>query len=236
MRRSAVLAYALLAVTQSHGATAHITLSNGAISFVGEDGRRRELPVGYKCADLWVSPDESVFAFIAIEKALPPTAQEIEPFIEESSIYIARRSDQFRPVRLNIGSVQISGKSWKVVRQPSVSPDLKTVYFLVPYTMTAWKLLGASLAGNLRHTVGDAMTYCVVWGGKDSGDLLMMTRHDPTPTQPAPGVTYPCYLREISGRQSLIVDGVAQECWDFDAFSARWSREHGGVCRPTDGN
>jgi hypothetical protein len=227
---------ALLAVTQSRGETPRITLSNGTVSFVDEDGRRRALRVGHKCADLWVAPDESVFAFIAIEKALPPTAQEIEPFIEESSIYIARRSDHFRPVRLDLGSVQINGKSWKVVRQPSVSPDLKRVYFLVPYTMTDWKLVSASPAANLRSIIGDAMTYCVVWGGKDSGDLLMMTRRDPTPSQPAPGVTYPCYLSARSGGRSMIVDGVTQECWDFGAFSARWSREHGGVCRPTDAN
>jgi hypothetical protein len=77
------------------------TLSNGIVTYE-ENGRRKEIQVGKKCADLWVSPDESVVAFIAIHKSKPATPQEIEPFIQESSIYIARKSDHFKPVHLAV--------------------------------------------------------------------------------------------------------------------------------------
>lgn len=230
--RLTALAFALLVVLPARAEGIRPVLSDGVVSFVAEDGQRREIRVGKRCADLWVSADESIVAFIAIDKAQPATAQEIGPFIEESSIYIARRSDHFKAVRLPLKSLLVDGQPWRVVREPSVSPDLKTVYFLIPYTMTTWKLMSTSLPSSRRNIIGDAMTYCVIWGGGHSGDLLMMRRRDSDPRDPVPGVKYPCYLRAPSGEESMIVDGVRRECWDFDDFAIGWSRQQGGTCQP----
>jgi hypothetical protein len=89
------------------------------------------------------------------------------------------------------------------------------------------------LPSNTRNIIGDSMTYCVIWGGEYSGDLLMMKRRDSDPRDPVPGVKYPCYLRTRSGEESLIADGLARECWDFDNFALGWSQRHGGACQPT---
>jgi hypothetical protein len=72
------------------------------VTYTAEDGRKKTIQVGMKCVDLWVAPDESVIAFVAVERERPPQTQEMEPLIEESSIYIARRSDHFRPVHVNV--------------------------------------------------------------------------------------------------------------------------------------
>jgi hypothetical protein len=222
---------AFLVALESHGEAVRPTLSNGVVSYVAEAGQRRQIQVGKKCADLWVAPDESVIAFIAIDKAQPATANEIEPFIEESSIYIARKSDHFKPVHLVV-RVAIDRRTWKVVRQPSVSPDLKTVYFSVPFTMTSWKLLSTSLPAHSYTTIGNADSYCVIWGGEHSGELLMEIRREADPTDPKPGVSYPCYLRTKSGALTKVAD--EGQCWGFGDFAVQWSRDHGGTCQPAD--
>jgi hypothetical protein len=213
--------------TQVWGEAVRPSLSKGVVTYE-EDGQRKEIRVGKKCADLWVSPDESVIAFIGIEKAQPATADEIEPFIEESSIYIARQADHFKPVHIAV-RVEISGRTWKVVREPKLSPDRSTVYFFVPNTMTTWKLMRTTVAAGPYAMIADATDYCVMWGGDHSGSLVLLSRRDPEPTanNPAPGVSYPCYVRSESGKQTKLAD----ECFrDFDELARRWSREHGGTC------
>jgi hypothetical protein len=203
------------------------TLSNGVVTYE-ENGRRKEIQVGRKCTDLWVSPDESVVAFIAIHKSKPATPQEIEPFIQESSIYIARKSDHFKPVHLVV-KVELDGRSWKVVREPKLAPDHETVYFFVPNTMTTSKLMSTKLPARSYEALADATEYCVVWGGDHPGELILLARHDPEPTDddPAPGVSYPCYVRSQSGSRVKL----AEECFaEFDQLSSRWSHEHGGTC------
>jgi len=209
----------------------HASLSRGVISYVAEDGKRQQIDVRRPCADLWVSPDGRVITFIAIEKSEPPTPAEPEPFIKESSVYIARASDHFKPVAVGLKPVLIDGNLWTVFRNPSLSPDLQTVYFLVPYTATTWKLMRRALSGGIEKPVEDAMAYCVIWGGEHSGDLLTSNRQDSISGRPATGVTYPCYLSGRSGEHTMVADGVLQDCWAFDDFSTRWSREHGGACR-----
>jgi hypothetical protein len=186
--------------------------------------------VGKKCADLWVSPDGGAFAFISIEKAQPATANEAEPFIEESAIYIARRADHFVPVHVVVRPV-VDGRTWKVVRQPSLSPDLNTVYFSVPYTMTSWKLLSSSLSAGSYRILDDADSYCVVWGGEHSGQLLMQKRHEADPNGPS-GVTYPCYLRSKSGVLAKVAN--EDQCRSFSEFATQWSRDRGATCHPAD--
>ena len=231
MRRRLLVPIGLLLVTvQGRGDSVRPTLENGVVTYTASDGRRQEMQVGKKCTDLWVSPDESVLSFIAIEKAKPAAAHEVEPFIEQSSIYVARKSDHFRPVHLVI-KTSIGGRAWRVVRAPKVSPDLGTVYFFVPNTMTTWRLISTSLPRGPYEMIGDGTDYCVIWGGDHSGDLIILTRHDPnpTPSDPAPGVTYPCYLRDqSSGARTKLAD----ECFEsFDKLAIGWGREHGGSCR-----
>lgn len=173
-----------------------------------------------------MAPDDSIVAFVSIDKAQPATANGSEPFIEESSIYVARKSDRFKPVRL-VENVVIDGRTWRVVRQPSLSPDLKTVYFSVPFTMTTWKLLSMPLSGHSYTTIGNADSYCAIWGGEYSGGLLMQIRREANS-----GVSYPCYLRSKSGALEKAAD--EDQCWGFGDFAARWSREHGGNCKPAE--
>jgi hypothetical protein len=219
---------AVLAGAQTRVGNGRPTLSKGTISYLAVNGQRAEIRVGKKCLDLWVSPDESMIAFIAVEKSLFHTENEEEPFIEQSSIYIARRSDHFTPVRIPLKGVVIDGRSWTVFRAPSVSPNLKTVYFSVPNTMTTWRLMSVPLHGEAYGMFGDEVSYCVVWGGKHSGDLLTLERD-----QGAVGPTYGCYLRDQSGSRTLVAN--EQECIGFDDFAVRWSKEQGGACTTMDG-
>jgi hypothetical protein len=147
------------------------SLMNGTIKYVDESGASRRIEVGAKCVDLWVSPDESLISFIAITKERLPVRSprlpyEEKPFIEESNIYIARRADQFNPVRLPVPPPIIAGRSWSVIRHPIVSPDQKMVFFDVPYTMTTSKLFRLNLQSGVSEMVGDATNYCVIWNGK----------------------------------------------------------------------
>lgn len=225
--RVAISVCAWVIAIQSHAQTLGPTLSNGVITYVAESGQRKEIRVGKECSDLWISPDESLIAFVVIQKGRRPKAsfEHDDPFIEESSIYLARRSDHYNPVRLDLKPILIDGRQWKVVRQPSVSPDLDTVYFSVPYTMTTWKLMSASIRTGKVSTICDADDYCVVWGGEHSGELLMRARREEEE-----GAIYPFILRNRSG---VLVRFENEHGW-FGEFAARWSRDHGGTCRVGD--
>jgi hypothetical protein len=226
----AVPALAFIFGALTWGQSGRPRLSKGVIGYIGENGQREIVDVGKPCSDLWVAPDGNSIAFIAIEKARPPaTPFDQEPLIEESAIYFARRADHYRAVRVDFKSVSIDGNEWRVFRQPSLSPDLHTVYFLVPYTMTTWRLMSRPLPTGQNKTVSDAMTYCVVWGGGHSGDVLIMVREEPT-VHPPIGVIYPCYVSAPSGSRVMLADGISQDCWEFGDFAARWSRANGGAC------
>jgi hypothetical protein len=54
-------------VSLAQSASIQATLDNGVIHYTAADGQRKAINVGTKCADLWVAPDESVIAFVAIE-------------------------------------------------------------------------------------------------------------------------------------------------------------------------
>jgi hypothetical protein len=194
---------------------------------VSADGHRKEILVGgKKCADLWVAPDESVIAFITIDnRSEPPDDTDWDPSIQ-SSIYIARLSDGFKPLRVALQPIHFRGRRWTFVRDPSVSPDFKTVYFAIPYTMQEWRLVSSTLPNGSPTMIGDVNAYCVLWGGMHSGELLTQKR-DYGPT----GVAYNCYLRSKSGQRAMVAED--RECGAFDVFAVRWSAEHGGACRVT---
>lgn len=215
----------LLLAAGTWGESSRPSLTNGVISYRAGDGRRRDIQIGRRCADLWVAPDGSVIAFIAIEKAFPGTGNGPEPFIEESSVYVAWKADGFRPVRIDLKRIVLNGMSWKIVRSPSVSPDGKMLYFSVPFTMKDSKLFSVSLPNGDNRPLTDEVSYCVVWGGRYAGDLLLL-RDIYVPVNQGLG----CFLRDNAGAQTRIEDF---DCVGFNEFAARWSREQGGTCTET---
>jgi hypothetical protein len=204
------------------------TIANGVITYPIGAGKRAAVKIEEKCADLWVSPGADTIAFISMDKTMPPSVIEAEPFIEESTIFLARKSDQYVPRRVDLGPIRIDGRDWRVVREPSLSPDGKTLHFMVPFTMTTWKLMSKSLPAGPVRPVTNAAAYCVIWGGEQTGKILMMKRRMPDSARLVAGVTYPCYLRDGQGLERLVAGD--KECWAFQDFAPRWSREHGGAC------
>ncbi|HKV81634.1 MAG TPA: hypothetical protein VJP02_26035, partial [Candidatus Sulfotelmatobacter sp.] len=136
-----LVAVALLTdLTIARAQSASFRLVGGVVTYSSSDGKERQIAVGKPCADLWTDPDENVVAFIAVEKQRPAWGGAPEPYIEQSSVFVARRSDGFRPTRIGI-DIEIDGLRWKVAREPRVSPDYSTLYFFVPDTMTSWALV-----------------------------------------------------------------------------------------------
>lgn len=204
-------------------------LIDGVVSFAPDGGDRRTINVGKRCTDLWVSPDQTVLAFIGVDKETVPAPNPLlssveEPQIEESSIYVARRSTGLIPVRLSIGPIAIEERSWLVLREPSVAPDGTDVFFSVPYSETSSKVFRFSLNSGALAAIADATAYCVVWGGDYSGYLLLEQRY--LPPDGDKGVIYQGWLRAPSGATTRIaadLDGI-------DAFEEHWSAQHGGAC------
>jgi len=219
----ALVASATLAPSQVRPPEARPTIVDGAVTYTAEDGRRRTIDVGAKCRDLWVAPDESAIAFVAIED------QRASGYIERSAVFVALRSDHYRPVRLPV-TVVIAGQTWRVASAPEVSPDLKSVYFLAPYEAVGYILVKEPLNGGASHVIGgDLSNYCVVWGGPRAGDLAMLTRREPDPNLVGDTVTYPCEVRSPDGGSTKLDSG---DCWaKFSAVVAEWSARHGGACR-----
>jgi hypothetical protein len=156
----------------SQCAPAEPRLDDGVVTYSDARGERRMIDVGRRCADLWVAPDESVIAFIAIDASDdtgPDPIGDGLPFILASSIYVARRADGFAPVRVHQDPVLIYGRTWTVFRAPRVSQDLGTVYFSVPTSITSGTLLSVQVSTGQDTTLGPATSYCVAWGGRGEG-------------------------------------------------------------------
>src|SRR5258708_4431597 len=73
----------------------HPTLVDGVITYAGEDGMPRQIEIGKRCADLWVAPDKSAFAFIAIDRF--GGWEDSGETVAASTLYIARRADHYAP-------------------------------------------------------------------------------------------------------------------------------------------
>lgn len=114
IQRAVILTCLWFTAIQGHGERTIPALSNGVISYVAEDGQQKTIRVGKKCSDLWISPDENIIAFIAIEKEEPPWDGEIGPFITQSNIYVGWKKDHFKPVRINLKPILVDGRYWKV--------------------------------------------------------------------------------------------------------------------------
>ena len=106
------------------------TLTDGVISYGGSGAERKMIDVGRRCTDLWLAPDASVIAFIAIEQA---DATREDPdgggsLILRSSVYFARRAEDFAPIRVELGAVTVDGRNWDIFRHPRLSPDARVVF------------------------------------------------------------------------------------------------------------
>ena len=177
MRTRVLLGALLLAphcLAQDHPSP---TLQNGVISYTAKDGKRVPLRVGFSCSDLWVAPGGGAIAFIAVKEEKPPGPNEIAPFIERSDVYIAMRRQNFQPARI-AASPSIDGVVWNVAREPKLSPDMQSIYFLVPNYMTSFQLTRKPLGENSYERIADVQDYCVVWGGPHSGDLILLVPKD----------------------------------------------------------
>jgi hypothetical protein len=201
------------------------SLDKGVIHITSRSGDRGEIQIGKRCSDLWVAPDESVIAFIGIERVIPGTEDDASPAISESSVYVAREVDDFRPIRLPFEQVEVQGRPWRVFRGPSVSPDGKTAYFSVPVTMKDRTLMSVSLPTGVPRVLHDHVEYCVIWGGPKSGALLTLENvYEPR----FDGLR--CYATSVAGRRTRLNDDG--DCSAFLDFASRWARQHKGSCNP----
>ena len=184
--------------------------------------------LGSLCAaDLWVSPDGNIIAFISIERLLgvddnakQPDSEEL---IEKSSIYVARRDFRFCSTEGSI-PIFLNGRKWSCLRDPRLSPDGKMIYFSIPYTMTTSRIQSISLVTGRYEDIGDAISCCITWHGPYDGGLLMLKRIMPRTIDG--GITYSCYLR----RSSKEILKVSESCLDFDIFSKKWSKSYASSC------
>jgi hypothetical protein len=226
MTKSLLMALGTLSISVLRGADGpQPRLDDGVISYVDEGGQRRAIAIGERAADLWVSPDGTLIAFIGVAKQ-PSAASGVtaEPLIEESHIYTARKVDQFAPRRVPLQAIPINGRSWRVFRDPKVAPDRKSVIFAIPYTSTTSRVFRASLNTGDYTPISDATDFCVVWGGSGAGDLLMQDRY--IPADPSTGVVYQCFLKSGSAPRTHVSD----QCENFELFAAEWSRAQGAAC------
>ena len=203
------------------------TYSHGVITYRAPSGRAAKIQVGTNVRDFWVAPGGEAVAFVRIERLRALGPGEVEPLVERSRIYIGLRSQGFRPFRVP-SEPSINTKVWHVAQEPKLSPDLKSIYFLVPNYMTSLQLTRSSIHGAAYERIADVSEYCVVWGGSHSGDLIVLVAQHPLGVEPGKGITYPCFWRQPSGAQVEL----ARECAaSFEAIVGNWSAKHGGTCR-----
>jgi len=213
----ALLPFAIAAERRSHP-----TLVGGVVSYTTEQGTTKALRIGKTCSDLWVSPDESVIAFIAIDNAAFGTKSGSAPLITKSSIYVARRTEGFAPKRVDVARVVLEGEAWHVLRLPSVSQDGRTLYFFVPVSIKDWTLLSMDLPNGRPKTIENAISYCVIWGGEHSGDLLLEKFvYEPRDE----GLVV--FWRGRAGATNRL--GVPNHT-AFQDLAAQWSTARGGRC------
>jgi hypothetical protein len=226
-----LLAHCWLSVRTCSAGTDQFVIEGGMVLHTDVTGMQERLDVGKRCIDLWVSPHESVIAFIGIDKTRSPDEAPVygskQPIIDQSTIYIATRAGHFVPKAVVSRSFEIAGRSWSALREPSVTPDRQTVLFDIPISMTTWKVMRLSLSSGDYRSVGDATAYCVVWGGRYSGSVLLQRRsiRRGLPAS-AEAIAYRCYRVDQTGR----LDMVSDDCSGFSSFADQWCREHAASC------
>jgi len=200
-----------------------VTLKDGVITYSDGTAKRSVIQVGGPCSDLWVSPDGRAIAFIRIDKSEPdPNAT--DPFIERSTIFVASRSNGFRPIRVALDPPRIDGREWNVFFEPVLSPDLKTVYFQVPAAGNSWLLMIVPIAGGTAKPITWQSGNCVLWGGAGSGDVIAATRS----LGATDGMTFRYYRYRASGPAQLI--GTREGRDDWEGVVRAWTHKNGGTC------
>jgi hypothetical protein len=109
-----------------------------------------------------------------------------------------------------------------------MSPDLKSVYFLIPATATSWFLMRASTTGGAARPIIFVEDYCVLWGGEQSGDVLTMTRHMGRPEEELTHWSY--HVGPGLTRVRVGSVGSRERDGDFRQFVIAWIHGHGGNC------
>lgn len=204
-------------------------IKDGVITWTDSNDQRLKIDVRTRCADLWVSPDGGLIAFIALDHTVPhhgpvlPWEQDVV-MIDSSSVYIARRADGFIPVLAVSGSyrIHLPGAEYSsILRSPSVSQDGQTVFYTIPYGGATSLLMSKSLRNGETRAVVEMIEYCPLWGGKQSGNLLLTRRHQ------GETIEYWCELRNQVGQLTIL---NTKDCMLND-FSKRWTATNGSLCR-----
>jgi hypothetical protein len=152
----------------------------------------------------------------------------IEPFIEQSTIFVASRSEHFKPVRVALESPRVDGRDWNVFRTPVLSPDRGTVYFLVPAGGTSWFLMTVPVLGGTATPITWVEAYCVLWGGKHPGDLFVSVRK--YPADATQHLSHDYYRYDASRHAERV--GNSQRKGTFQDFVHTWTRQDGATCEP----
>lgn len=221
-----VLILAALSAARLSAQDERFELKDGVLTYRDAVGKRSEIRVGGPCADLWVSPEGDMIAFIRIDKSEPDDYGGPNPFIEASTIFVASRSNRFAPVRVAVAPPLVDGREWTALLDPVLSPDHATVYFLIPAAGTSWCLLSVPITGGTARAVGYVEVYCVLWGGADSGAVLAMTRYQ---RESAEGLDHRFERYDAAGREEVLSSG--HFLGQFEGLVRDWLAKHGGTCQ-----
>jgi hypothetical protein len=229
--RSIPILIAMLAMT-GHAAAGvlHAAITDFAVTYSDEDGTAKKIDVGKRCADLWVAPDESALAFIAIE-AGTGLLDHGEPDITKSTIYITRKSNHFLPERIAAEGAMVKDLPPSPFRYPSLSPN-QTLLFFSMDDGGEWTILAYDRRINTVETLSRGRAYCTVWEGPFAGAVLVYQRY------PAPGQTAPpnreneswanrCVVR-APGRKETI--GSCSEFGSGPGSHLPLNEPHGAAC------
>jgi hypothetical protein len=109
----------------------------------------------------------------------------------DPSIYIARKAENFAPVRISVTSVRIDNSDWSDFLKPSVSPDGSTVFFMVSLFQRLM-LFSHDLKTKKNVAIGSLVVDdCTIRSGVNAGSVLMLQRN--FGEEPDGGFGYICY-------------------------------------------
>lgn len=137
-----------------------------------EEGRLRWEQKGSNeltCGDFWMAPDQSAVVMTAVDRSN----------LKETFFLLWQSKQPMTLVELRVPELDREAlPHGRLFRYPQLSPDGKLLYFEIPVSMTGVSQL-LSITVNEKRRV-EAVTheaeYCVVWGGKYSGRLLVTQR------------------------------------------------------------
>jgi hypothetical protein len=149
----------------------HFQIEKGRISYEDSHNRLRYIEVRKPCLDLWVSPDESVIAFISVDDS---DGEDLngDPFVTKSTVYVARRETGFRPETASSDTAP-SGFSY---RFPKVLSDRKTVIVGLPTSATSMTLEAIKPNRQNIRLAQSVVRFCSIWNGPHRGEIIAQQR------------------------------------------------------------